>query len=88
MDMANSALQAVLREAGGARANLGAGSAPSSLEAFPERSRQARVPGQEDSQSRRDRAAGFRGGRAELEEKAEETGVMRGTDYHVTANSG
>ena len=34
--MANSALQAVLREAGGVRANLsGAGSAPSSREAFP-----------------------------------------------------
>ena len=45
MDMANTALQAVLREAGGVRANLGAGSAPSSREAFPERSRQARPTG-------------------------------------------
>ena len=63
MDMANTALQAVLREAGGVRANLGAGSAPSSREAFPERSRQARVPGQQVSQSRRDRTAGFRGGK-------------------------
>ena len=58
MDMANSALQAVLREAGGVRASLGAGSAPSSREAFPERSRQARVPGQEV-----DRKGGFRGGK-------------------------
>ena len=41
--------------AGGVPANLsGGGSAPSSREAFPERSRQPRVPGQEVSQRRRE----------------------------------
>ena len=59
MDMANSAVQAVLRAAGGVRANLAAG-APSSRAAFPERSRQPRAEGQEVSSRRRERTEAFR----------------------------
>ena len=59
MDMANSAVQAVLRAAGGVRANVAAGGAPTSRSAFPERSRQPRAEGQQVSSRRRERTEAF-----------------------------